>query len=354
MASLSPSSPRHGRKLAELLQEQQEPFMLKVYLLEKGYSERLIPSCHAATFCWPANACKQLQRLTSNGFRKRKRRRCQLLKCLLAKLLNPIAVRNSLNWDNKVLHFSDAEGSKSDAMDGDKVSCSSVSTLGDLEGVTNPWKLMEVGDDSKQLSPVSVFELRSCEGSPVHITKDDISRLDLDSPAKDVDAFKELLELARSPAFHQFPESRRQLDEPKKLDRLDDQWILNSNECSAHEIPQDMLYNDDDEEEEEEGEMFNECSANEIAEGTINEDEGGEEEEEETTSWHKLQKGVLSSISQLTLSDISKAKRDWYEFQPQVEEIGIHIEEALLQETIEHVILEMLGFHCTSFLREVN
>ncbi|XP_074584243.1 uncharacterized protein LOC141840192 [Curcuma longa] len=64
----------HGRPLCELLRQQQEPFVLDVYLAERGLSERLLllassksPSC---TFCCRANAYEKPQFLTSHGFIK--------------------------------------------------------------------------------------------------------------------------------------------------------------------------------------------------------------------------------------------------------------------------------------------
>lgn len=56
-------------------------------------------------------------------------------------------------------------------------------------------------------------------------------------------------------------------------------------------------------------------------------------------------------ISQLTSSDISNSRCEWSEFQPQVREIGVQIEAAILADIREDAILEMLGFHYFTFLR---
>lgn len=67
-------APLAGRRLAELLQEQQEPFLLDVYLLENGYSGRSVCTEATAT-CWPAGtACRRLQRLgcSCHGFQSRR------------------------------------------------------------------------------------------------------------------------------------------------------------------------------------------------------------------------------------------------------------------------------------------
>lgn len=155
------SSPGRERRLSELLQEQQEPFLLDVYLLEKGYSDKLLAS-PATSLCWPINgACKRLQRIASHGLRRScwRRRRCQLLKCMLAKFLSGRVVRQAfLRRDKKVLHLSEAD---------EVLSLSSRCS----DGGEIPWKSHEV-DDPKQLSPVSVLELHSYEGSPVHPTSE--------------------------------------------------------------------------------------------------------------------------------------------------------------------------------------
>lgn len=60
-------SPHGGRSLAELLEEQQEPFLLEVYLMENGCSRRMITS-QSKPFCWLLNLCKRLRiRQSSHG-----------------------------------------------------------------------------------------------------------------------------------------------------------------------------------------------------------------------------------------------------------------------------------------------
>lgn len=81
-----------------------------------------------------------------------------------------------------------------------------------------------------------------------------------------------------------------------------------------------------------------ESSGHEIFETVIRDDE--------TSSWQR-QRGVRTSISQLTFSDISNSKREWHEFQPQVREIAVQIEEAIFEGIREDVISEMLGSRCT-------
>ncbi|WOK98473.1 hypothetical protein Cni_G07185 [Canna indica] len=269
-----PPKPPHdrGRRLSELLEEQQEPFLLDVYLLEKGCSERLFAS-QPRNMCWPVNACRRLQRIPSHdGFT----RRCWLLKCMLTKFLNGRVIRKALNWDKKLLHFPYTGSKKND----------------DAVDVQLQWKCIEEEENSKQLSPVSVLEMHSCEASPVHITneEEDESALAPNSPRKDLDIFRELVELAYTSALNQFAKSKKQLDE-------------------------------------------------EIAQSKVT--------HEESTSWHR-EKDDLSCITQLTFSDISNSKREWHEFQPQVREIVTRIEKAIFEDIIrEDVILELQGLYCT-------
>ncbi|WOL10913.1 hypothetical protein Cni_G19672 [Canna indica] len=85
MAGLPESPPINGRRLFEMLQEPQEPFVLEVYLLEKGYSNRLLSSQSTRIVCWPGKGCRRLQRLTT--------RHC--------KTWREVLLRNILNWVDK-------------------------------------------------------------------------------------------------------------------------------------------------------------------------------------------------------------------------------------------------------------
>ena len=57
----------------ELLEEQQEPFLLAVYLLENGCGAERIPTSEASSTSWTAVACRTLQKLTNHGLCKRKK-----------------------------------------------------------------------------------------------------------------------------------------------------------------------------------------------------------------------------------------------------------------------------------------
>ncbi|CAL9044171.1 uncharacterized protein LOC135673376 isoform X1 [Musa acuminata AAA Group] len=306
MAYLSRASPGRGRRLSELLEEQQEPFLMDVYLVEKGYSERLFTS-QATSLCWPITACKRLKSLQGHGFRRR--RSCRPSKCMLTKLLNGKAIRKALSWNKKkkikkAFRLSDT-GSKEKAMSGGRA-------VGDLDGALRR-RCMQV-DDSKQLSSVSVLELHSQGGSQVHTSdkEEDASTSNLDSPRKDLDIFRELLELAYTSAWDQLTKSKKQLDQHCEQD---DERVVDSHECFARETAESEVHETDN-------------------------------------SW-QTQKEVVSSLTQLTCSDISNARREWYEFQPQVREIGTQVEQAIFEDNIEDVILEMMCLHYRT-LEEVN
>ncbi|XP_039137342.1 uncharacterized protein LOC120274864 isoform X2 [Dioscorea cayenensis subsp. rotundata] len=87
MSSSSPTQ-QHHRRLFELMEEQQEPFILDVYLMENGLT------CKASTrtthVCWPSFACMKLQSFNIHGIRKN---RGWLLNFILNKLLHGKALQ---------------------------------------------------------------------------------------------------------------------------------------------------------------------------------------------------------------------------------------------------------------------
>ncbi|RWV95735.1 hypothetical protein GW17_00041616 [Ensete ventricosum] len=87
----------HRRRLFELLQEQQEPFLLDVYLLERGYSDRLLASQSTCPACWPGNPCRRRrsQKLTSRRFGTRRE---GTVRNMLSKLFSRRATKDALHW----------------------------------------------------------------------------------------------------------------------------------------------------------------------------------------------------------------------------------------------------------------
>ncbi|RRT44656.1 hypothetical protein B296_00015926, partial [Ensete ventricosum] len=278
MACLSESPAVHGRRLLELLQEQQEPFHLDVYLLEKGYSDRILASRSASITCWPGGStCTSLQKLTCRHLRT--------CRDMMKKTFCGAAEKNALNWQRIARNHLRA--------------------------------------DSKRRSPVSILELRCRRGSPVdqvrrkfsafsllfplligdaghHVVdsflasdvQGKMSTVGLDLPAKVLDIFNELLEVAYTPAFYELIGSKWQLHQPDKL--------LDSHECFDHAIPP-------------------------------------LEEQKD-----------LSTIRELTVSELASSRSEWSRFQLHMREIAIDIGAALFEDIKEETILEIVGSHCTS------
>ncbi|KAI0493342.1 hypothetical protein KFK09_027619 [Dendrobium nobile] len=118
-------APHGGRSLAKLLEEQQEPFLLEVYLMENGCSGRMIAS-QSKPFCWPLNLCKRL--------RIRQTRQGGTTAIFLKRTLTRFIYSKTATIEHRRLSFS---------------SCFS--------------------EESKhQLSPVSILELYSADSSPFH------------------------------------------------------------------------------------------------------------------------------------------------------------------------------------------
>ncbi|XP_038982934.1 uncharacterized protein LOC120110972 [Phoenix dactylifera] len=319
MACLSKSPSAQGRRLFELLEEQQEPFLLEVYLLENGYSNRVLKS-QAASMCWPGGAFQRLQRLSSHGLK----RRCGFLRCILTKVLYGKAAKKALDWDRKAPEngrssffdcFTEMERKNHDVEPGGSFSCPRGSgSARELDG-DGQWKCMEVEEDLEQHSPVSVLELRSCEGSPAHSRnkEENKSTSSLDSTAEALDMIKELLEAACSPSFNQFAKSNKVLHQPEQL-LLDCVREVEEKICASHE-----------------------SLSPEMTRKIIN---------EEILSW-EMQKGDLMRISNLIFSDVSNSMREWNRFRSQMREIVIEIEAAIFEEITEGFVLNLLDFPCT-------
>ncbi|CAK9137672.1 unnamed protein product [Ilex paraguariensis] len=135
MASMTP------KLLGELLQEQQEPFTLEVYLLERGYQKNKSSSDHSLRCC-SSNSTKFLKRPASCGLKKRKKvvPNCSnIVKAVFNKLLSI-----DRKWTKK--HYGSDQG----------VSATEMS-------MNNP----EIAEDDKFSSASSTTVFNSCSGSDV-------------------------------------------------------------------------------------------------------------------------------------------------------------------------------------------
>ncbi|XP_020100729.1 uncharacterized protein LOC109718745 isoform X2 [Ananas comosus] len=302
MASSSPPSSGRGRRLSELLEEQQEPFFLDIYLIENGYSTKLLEA-QSTTICWPSisSTTNKLQRLTSNGFKKR-RGSSWLVRTILSKILHAKAVKRALNWDYKPPEI--GRKSVSDCLFKSKrqiaharLSCSDRVDADEFDGKEVRWESIEMEDsNSKQLSPVSVFELHSYESSPLH----DGHCKEETMPNKALDIFKELLEAAYTPALNQFAESK-ELENSKVV--VEDVHV--TVEGSDHE-----------------------CLG-----------PGGIEE------YFKKEELELAMIRHLIQCEVSQWDMEWRDFlkAQERESIGIEIEGAIFEEMRGEAVFDILG-----------
>lgn len=153
------------RRLFELLEEQQEPFLLDNGC-SKSKSRRSFKS-KAAFKCW---------RLNIHGFRRRKAR-ASILRCLVAKLVYLKSIKKALNRERSKLF-------KGETNAAGFLRLSSCRATGKGESIGSEFRWKEV-----EHSPVSVLELHSDESSSDHnhsMEEENSSTSRLSSPKKPV------------------------------------------------------------------------------------------------------------------------------------------------------------------------
>ncbi|XP_048553534.1 nucleolin-like [Triticum urartu] len=188
MAGPSPSPSGSSRRLSELLDEQQEPFSLHLYLLEKGCSPTTLDAaggCGVALPCWPRS------RGTSPAPRRVTASKKTPASGLLSKLLHGTAAPASTKRKKKLRSAAigpcSVEGEKAASKRKNAVEAHTAEAADD-EGES-----YEDDDSSKQLSPVSVLERRAFEKPPRAYAVAE----------KAIVVFRELLDAARRPALLQ-------------------------------------------------------------------------------------------------------------------------------------------------------
>ncbi|CAL4980749.1 unnamed protein product [Urochloa decumbens] len=207
MACLSPSP--SGRRLSELLEEKQEPFVLDLHLLEKGCSSRLLDAGYDTALCWPASAGNDaaaavLRRLTSKqknkpaSTKKPQPAGGGLLRLLLSKILRGRAPPPP---KPAKLQFSDSF--KIAAVAPAPAPCAVKTAAGDAKEAcySDDGEYSYSDDDEKQqLSPVSVLEPHPFEMSSPGRRGGGGGKV---SPSRiaAMDVFRELLDAAYSPAL---------------------------------------------------------------------------------------------------------------------------------------------------------
>jgi hypothetical protein len=174
---------RSGRRLSELREEKQQPFLLDIHLLEKGCSSSRLLDGHDTAMCWPAPVLKRLtseKNASSHCHRQGEKRQNQkpaggLLKLLLSKVLPGTASRRP---KPSALQF--AAGSFKEK---ETTQCSNSDSCSES---------YSSDDSEKQLSPVSVLD-RAFESSPVHANN---GKLISQSRNGAMDVLRELLDVA--------------------------------------------------------------------------------------------------------------------------------------------------------------
>ncbi|XP_048573140.1 uncharacterized protein LOC125553395 [Triticum urartu] len=296
-----------GRRLSELLQEQQEPFLVEAAKIRRPRRGR---GGGGGGSCCPVAACQRLLRLCNHGFKKRSGG-ISGPRSALSKVLCGKAVRSVLRWENLgggcFTGVGDREFRRlrrSAAYSGECDAC--AMEFDDDDGYERQggarWKTdMEI-DSSRQLSPVSVLELHSDDDSPVHPRweEDEKPSTSGSSPS------------APSSDFHG-PTSP----------------------CFTYNVHDGKALAMETTEEEDE-----ETAGNRGGGG------GGKCVEEQISSWERIA-GDIYKIPGMVELDLSESGQQWRGLLPEVREIGARIETLIFEEIRRETVCDMLASHST-------
>lgn len=164
MDSVIPKPMHHGRRLFELLEEEQEPFLLDVFLLEQGYSDHRAINTNAASVCSPGAACKRLKRFVATAYGFKRKRGGRLVKFLFNKVaFNKVTSKawsvaiDSGRW-MLLGSFFEVKGKVN------SVEFRRLSNSGRTDGSEADKEKWRDLSSSNQFSPVSVLDQHSDEG----------------------------------------------------------------------------------------------------------------------------------------------------------------------------------------------
>ncbi|CAN6281926.1 unnamed protein product [Urochloa humidicola] len=306
-----------ARRLSELLQEQQEPFLVEAAKPRRprrgrGGSGSSAAAGGAKLGCCPAAACRRLLRLCNHGFKKRKSGggagAGSGLRSALSKVLCSGAMRRVLRWEDLGAGcFSVAGAGAGCGREfrrlrrslGDSGECDPRAMVFAEEDERVGWKDDMDVDSSRQLSPVSVLDLHSeddDEFSPVHSHWED------EKPSTSGSGSSPPSETFLGPVSPCFSFS----------------------------------YNLHD--------KFCEMEVDEAAEDEAV--RNGRSIEEQISSWEKIA-GDISRIPAMMELDLSRSMRQWREVEPEVSEIGARIETLIFEDIRSETVCDMLASHCT-------
>ncbi|TVU45721.1 hypothetical protein EJB05_05218, partial [Eragrostis curvula] len=294
-----------ARRLSELLQEQQEPFLVETAAYKTRRTRRAGRGVTGG--CFPAagaaDACRRLLSLCNNGFKKRRNSSVGGLRSALSKVLCGRAMRSVLRWEDIAGGgcFSGAGGCGGREFRrlrrsiGDSGECdpTRMDQFGDDERVR--WKGdMEEVDSSRQLSPVSVLDLHSDgdDSSPVHSHWGD------EKPSTS----------GSSPPSEAF--------------------LGPGSPCFTYNL----------------NDKFCEMDVDESEEDTVS--RNGRSIEEQISSWEKIA-GDISRIPSMMELDLKQSMQQWREHRPEVAEIGNRIETLIFEDIRRETVCDMLASHCT-------
>ncbi|KAL6637149.1 hypothetical protein ACP70R_024721 [Stipagrostis hirtigluma subsp. patula] len=296
-----------ARRLSELLQEQQEPFLVEAAWKARRPRRGRVGG---GAGCCPAAACRRLLRLCNNGFKKRKGGGGGAgviggLGSALGKVLSSRAMRRVLRWEDLgagcfsgggVSGGGEREFRRLRRSGGDSSECGARAMEFDVEEEDERvrWKQdMEV-DSSRQLSPVSVLEL--------HSDDDDESS-------------------ARSPCWEDEKPSTSGSSPPSES------FLGPTSPCFTYNLHDKACAMDTDEADEE----------------VVSHSKSIEEQ---ISSWEKIA-GDIARIPTMMELDLSQSLRQWRELQPEVSEIGTRIETLIFEDIRRETVCDMLASHCT-------
>ncbi|KAL5219052.1 hypothetical protein ABZP36_019736 [Zizania latifolia] len=297
-----------ARKLSELLQEQQEPFLIEAAKIRRLRRGRVGGGGGGGGACCPVAACRRLLRLCNHGIKKRRSgggggNGVNGLRSALGKVLCSKAMKKVLCWENLGIgcfpgggggRRVDGEFRRLRRSTGDSGECDPRAMEfghNDDEDERARWKTDMDVDSSRQLSPVSVLELHSDDESPVHFRWEDEKPSTSGSSPPSEDFLG-----ATSPCFT----------------------------YNVHGKSSPMEVEEDEEEE-----MFR----------------NGKSIEEHISSWEKIAEDI-SNIPRMVELDFSQSIQQWSELELEAKEIGTRIETLIFDEIRRETVCDMLASHC--------
>lgn len=325
MASCLSPSPS-GRRLSELLEEKQEPFVLDLHLLEKGCSSRLLDGYDTtAAICWPSAggndaAAAVLRRLTSKSSRaaakkaKKPQQAGGLLRILLSKILRGSRAAPAAA-PRKPAALQSSESFKTAAVAPAPVSPDRLAAVKTVtaanpaveQATDSDCEYYYSDDEKQQLSPVSVLEPHPFEmsiSSPAHGSK-------LSPPTKHaMDVFRELLDAAYSPALL-----------TQLLAKTDDLLL---NDAAVDDEDDDYYYRS----------------------STYRTSPKNCRDDESAAAYWDAHRAELARVSELVASEVPASKLTAADVQPERQDVGAEVEAAVFEVLLMELVVDLGSGRC--------